>query len=80
MTFDNSNSSTVHPSRLISAADAILAAANSPGAGTVRLPPDPAASATLGYTSHELEEAALFLARLGMVELVKRAGPSRGAR
>lgn len=60
----------VDPSRLISAADAILWAVQTLGLEAVRLPPDPQSAVMSGYTSSELEQAAMFLARLGVVELV----------
>ncbi len=63
--------------RLLSAADAILWAASAPGTGSVQFPPGPLAATMLGFSTQELEEAAIFLARLGLVELIWRAGPSK---
>ncbi|MFO0832310.1 MAG: hypothetical protein U0637_10795 [Phycisphaerales bacterium] len=66
------NRPPISADRLLAAADAILWAASAPGADPVRLPPNADSETMMGFTGYELEEGAIFLARLGMVELVWR--------
>lgn len=60
----------ITPDRLLSAADAILLAGHGPGL-IVHIPPAMHQGALRAYTDTELREAAQFLARLGMVDLVR---------
>jgi hypothetical protein len=56
------------PERLLKAADAILRAETPTGKGTVTMWRDDTRPARVGFSSHELVEAMMFLRRLGLVE------------
>lgn len=60
----------ITPDRLLSAADAILHAGQSPGL-IVHIPPATHQRALRAFTDAELREAAEFLARIDMVDLVR---------
>lgn len=62
--------SRITPDRLLSAADAILDAGQGPGL-IVHIPPAMHQGALRAFTDAELREAAEFLARIDMVDLVR---------
>jgi hypothetical protein len=64
----------VSPERLILAADAILAADQLHGKGTVAMWKDDSRPAREGFSSHELVEAMKFLRRLGLIACEPQSG------